>query len=706
MAIKKLLDLMTNPNIVEDIENTEGGEQELMFIGRRVKEGYGADWDSMSEWRDDVETGMELIKPSKGPRDEPWEGAANFKTPILMEARLKYGDRASQELLKGDDLVKATVVGKDPDDVKADRIERIQTVMNWQLTVQNESWVEEQDKLLYDLSCQGSIFKKTFFNSSVGHNESEVITYPNFAINQSTKTLSSAPRFTHRIFLTPNQIQEKILSGVWRDVEIELGAKVSEEGGREEAVDDKFTEFYEQQTFLDLDGDDYEEPYVVTVHASSGTVMRIRAQYGLDDITVMDDDGLAITADSLIQKNQEGAPIFDENEDILLSDDSESLTVVKIKRDNSITEYGFITDPSGNFLKVGYFHILGSYAAGINTTTNQLLDSGTLANLQGGWLAKGFRKRLGNMKVQPGAWIATDISAQQLQTGVRPFDFKEPSPTLLNLNQNMNAEAQRLSATTDLSAALGPNTPATTALSMLLEQQEAKGAINLRVYRAMGREFAIWFKLNSKFMDPELYGELVDDPEADPVADFNAQDMGIAPSANPENSSKIQRIQQSRAELDVMPQVDATGGNSQAIVKDYLKSIGSESLDEIYPELTPEQAKSQAQEQARLKARQEELEFLPIKAQADVGEAEKAKAQAALIREDTNREKALSDIRLTEAKVIETNASAFLKTEQGETEATKNAGAIVDAELKLEQNQRERDLAALDREKLNEQRPS
>jgi hypothetical protein len=207
-------------------------------------------------------------------------------------------------------------------------------------------------------------------------------------------------------------------------------------------------------------------------------------------------------------------------------------------------------------------------------------------------------------------------------------------------------------------------------------------------------------------MDPELYGELVDDPEADPVADFNAQDMGIAPSANPENSSKIQRIQQSRAELDVMPQVDATGGNSQAIVKDYLKSIGSESLDEIYPELTPEQAEAQAQEQARLKARQEELEFLPIKAQADVGEAEKAKAQAALIREDTNREKALSDIRLTEAKVIETNASAFLKTEQGETEATKNAGAIVDAELKLEQNQRERDLAALDREKLNEQRPS
>jgi hypothetical protein len=222
----------------------------------------------------------------------------------------------------------------------------------------------------------------------------------------------------------------------------------------------------------------------------------------------------------------------------------------------------------------------------------------------------------------------------------------------------------------------------------------------------MGREFQIWYKLNSKFMDPELYAELVDDPEADPVADFNAQDMGIAPSANPENSSKIQRIQQSRAELDVMPQIDATGGNSKPVVKDYLQAIGSESLDEIYPEPTPEEAEAQAKEQQRLKQRQEELEFLPIKAQADVGEAEKMKAQAALIREETNRAKALSDIEVNQASVHEKNASAFLKTEQGETEATKNAGALIDGELKLEQNQRERDLAALDREKLNEPRTS
>jgi len=702
VAIKTLLELMTNTNIAEDINAKDGGDIELMNIGREVKEGQGADWDSMADWRADIEMGLDLIKPSNGPRSEPWEGAANFKSPILMEARLKFGDRASQELLKGNDIVKASVVGKDPEDEKADRIERVQAVMNWQLTVESRSWVEQQDKLLYDLSCQGSIFKKTFFNASLGHNESEVIMFPNFAINQSTKTLEDAPRFTHNIYLTPNKIKENQLSGIWLDVEIEEGAK-SNETDDTEAVSDKLTEFFEQQTSLDLDDDGYDEPYVVTIHASSGQVMRIKAQFGLDDISLMDNNGLVTTADRLVELDEENNPVVDADGDIVFIDPDKERTVIKIARDTSITEYGFITDPQGKFLKVGYFHILGAYCDGINTTTNQLLDSGTLANLQGGWLAKGFRKKMGNQKAAPGAYIATDIKAQDLQLGIRPYDFKEPSPTLLNLNQNMNNEAQRLSATTDLSAALGQNTPATTALSIVQEQQEASGAIILRVYRAMGREFSIWFKLNSKFMDFKLYAELVDDEDANPIEDFNTQDMDIAPSANPQNSSKIQRIQKAQAQLAVMAQIRETGGNPQPVVEDYLNAIGSESVEDIYPELTPEQQEAAQAKTEENEALEKQLRFLPVKAQADIGEAEKLKSQVALLDAQTRREKAIKDNELTDAKIIETEASAILKKEQAETEETKNAGAIVSSELQIDKANREADLDRLDREKLNEQ---
>ena len=436
MAIKKLLELMTNPNIALGIED----QTKLQEIGDDVVSGYGVDWDSMAQWREDVDEGLKLIKPAtKGRSDGPWDGSANFKTPILNEARIKFGDRASQELLKGNDLVKAAVVGKDPDGEKADRIERVTTVMDWQLAVENKSWIAQQDKLFYDVSCHGHIFKKTYFDASAGHNKSEVIKYPNFAINQHVSCLEEAPRFTHRLFLTPNQVREKILAGVWLDNDIELGTK-GDDKDRNETAKDKITEFYEQQTWLDLDGDEYAEPYVVTVHASTGTVMRIRAQYGLDNISVMDDAGVVMTMDKLIEKDEEGKPVIVDDE-IMFKDGKRD--VIKIDRDDSISEYPFLVNPQDEYLSVGYFHLLGAYCQGINTVSNQLLDAGTLSNTQGGWLARGFRKKLGNMKVAPGQFHQTDISAQDLQTGIRLFEASCPEP------MGMLSEADDIGGITD-----------------------------------------------------------------------------------------------------------------------------------------------------------------------------------------------------------------------------------------------------------------
>ncbi len=711
MAIKRLLTLIGKVNIAEDLD-----EQRLMGIGRDVIEGYDADWASMSEWRDDVDTGLELIKPANGPQDsKPWQGAANFKTPLLTEARIKFGDRASEELLGTDQLVKAVIMGKDPDDEKADRVERVEAVMNWQLTVENDSWLEEQDKLLYNLSDQGHIFKKTFFDPSLGHNDSVVIMYPNFAINQSTKTLDTALRFTHKIFKTPNQIVEMVNAGVWLDMgvtvkedenqeapKIEVGATVDDVKQTEEAPDDNLTEFYEQQTFIDLDDDGYEEPYLVTIHAASGHVMRIKAQYALDDIFVRDDKGLTSTVDRLLAK-ENGDFVFDDNDEITLIDNDKPRTVIKITREKNLVSYGFLNNPQAEFLSVGYFHILGAYAQTINTTTNQLLDSGTLANMQGGFLAKGFRKKLGDMKFKLGAWMATDISAQDLQSGMLPHQFKEPSATLLALNTQMTGDAQRLSSTTDLGAALGPNTPATTTLSIVQDQQQAVDAVILRIYRAMGREFGIWFRLNAKFMDPEQYKALLDE-DANPFEDFNTQDMDIMPAANPRNSSKIQRLQRAQVEMSVFDQIGQTGGNLQEVIKSFLKAAGSENVDDIYPELTPEQQQAAQAKQEENEQLEKQLRFLPVKAQADIGEAEKLKAQVNLLDAQTKRDKQLKDNELTDAKIDNTDADTGLKVEQTQTENTKNDGAVVDVEIAIDQNDREREQFNLDRGQANEQR--
>jgi len=97
------------PNIADMFSNNT-----LSEVGRNVTNGYLADLDSMEGWSRFVETGMKLVKQEKEAKSTPWEGASNFKSPILMQAALKFSDRASTELLRQEDIVKTAIIGRDP----------------------------------------------------------------------------------------------------------------------------------------------------------------------------------------------------------------------------------------------------------------------------------------------------------------------------------------------------------------------------------------------------------------------------------------------------------------------------------------------------------------------------------------------------------------------------------------------------------------
>jgi hypothetical protein len=170
------------------------------------------------------------------------------------------------------------------------------------------------------------------------------------------------------------------------------------------------------------------------------------------------------------------------------------------------------------------------------------------------------------------------------------------------------------------------------------------------------------------------------------------KDMDLMPSMNPQNSSSIQRIQQANAELSVIPQVQATGGDVTPMVKSYLAAINSDSIDKIYPEMSEEEQAAQAKEQERLKKMNEELTFLPVKAQADLGEAEKLKAEVKVgelrLKERAavlGEHKMLAEMGLTEAQIDEVQARTVKILEEAETESTRNAVTITDAELRIEQ---------------------
>ena len=614
----------------------------LGLVGKQVVDGHNADWDSMDEWREGVEFGKEIVKQETKTRNDPWDGAANFKSPVLMNAALRFSDPTSMQILRSRDLVKADVTGKDVDDHKQERADRVAEYSNYQLNVEMPEWREEHEKLLYDLPYSGTVFKKTFFDAEEGRNTSDLICYPNFSVNQEAKSLTRLPRFTEIMEFRDNEVTEKQNQGIWLDVSL------GEDGeGDGEAEQDKVRGFIEQQGSYDLDGDGYAEPYTFVVHVDTQKVVRIIPRFEPEDVLIRGERIVTTLAK-------------------VIEDGTKDMEVVRIKAECNVTKYGFLRDPQGKFLDVGYSHLLGALTGAINTTTNQLLDSGTLANLSGGYLAKNFRRKMGDISFRPGQWKQTGLAAQDLQSGMLPHPNKEPSATLFALNQFLISNAQELSASADLGNALGAQTAPTTALAIVDEQLQKTGAIMLRIYRAMAQEFQKLYELNAKFLDPQEYQVVLDDQQADFRADFDQKDMDIVPVANPEISSKIQRIQMASAEISQLQSVAIAGGDIRPIVKNFYEAIGSQNVDEIFPEETPEEMLqrilSENPELAQLIMGEKEREDLIAAAQADAFDREQQRQDLITA----------ADLDKTESETEKNQASSIKLREEAETEQTKN----------------------------------
>lgn len=637
MTLDTLKGWIRNPNIAGDIK-----EDTLSLLATQVLEDFKRDKDSMDDWEKFVKAGRRLTKQELEGKSEPWDKSANFKSPVLLQASIKFGDRANLALLKAKDLVKIDVIGNDESNSKRDTGDRIATHMNYQINYEMKNWRDDQDKLLYLVSSEGCIFKKTFFDSTLGRNISEIVKYPDFAVNQKATGLEEWPFSINQDFKM-NAVLEKQAAGIWREADLKINT--SHEKKDDETSDQRFIE---QQCWYDLDGDDYEEPYLVTVHVNTKEVVRVVARFEEQNIIVKASDD---TITDLRRATDQG----------LLG-----LSLVRIDPINSITKYGFIPDfIDSHYLNLGYLHLLASITQAINSSSNHLLNSGFLANLQGGWLAKKFRKTMGPLMFKPGRWEQTDIEARDLQAGVLPHQFKEPSATLLNMNQGMTAEAKETVSITDLVSAVGANAPATTMLGMIQEQLMPVTALIIRLYRAEKEEFLKLYRLNAEFTDPEQYQTILDE-EADFQADYQLELLDVMPAANPEMTSKIQMLVQSQALLDESDRILAMGGNPIPIMRDFLDAIGVDT-QEIFPVETEEQEKARLEE---LRA-DKQLQTDVIKKQLELAEREV----------QTLEQNRLIQLEKAKVEIGKIQSDMILNLEKAETEETKNAISTYTAAL-------------------------
>lgn len=517
MKIDKILDSV---NIASDLD-----DDMLIKIGNSVVDGYENDLTSRKPWEDDLKVWTELALQIASTKTFPWPGAANIKYPLLATAAMQFAARAYPTLVPSNGkIVKCRVIGSDPDGQKTARAGRVSTHMSYQVLDQMDGWEEDMDKLLISLPIAGTCFKKTYWDSARQKNCSKLVLPKQLVVNYYTRNLEEAERITEVFHLTKRKIKERQNQQIY--LEVKLGepsadskdpTKSVNEAFQQSGNDDEATPYIllEQHTYLDLDDDGYSEPYIVTVELDSKKVLRIVPRFNSDGV------------------------IMDEKQ-----------KVISIEAIHYYTKYGFIPNPDGGFYDIGFGRLLGPLNNSANTIINQLVDAGSLSNLQAGFIGKGLRIKMGESRFQPGEWKAVNAIGDDLKKQIFPLPVREPSQVLFNLLDLLLKSGKELASVAEIFVGKmpGQNTPATTTMATIEQGMKVFTAVYKRVYRSLTSEFRKLYKLNKEYMNPQEYIAVLDEPVQQ--NDYQGSEDDIVPGADPtavssqEKQAKVQALMQ------------------------------------------------------------------------------------------------------------------------------------------------------------------
>lgn len=511
-------------NLAEDLDNDE-----LMKLGQECKDGYDADKQSMQDW---LEANVEWSKLARQVKEEktfPWPGASNIKYPLISTAALQFSARAYPALVPADQkIVKTRIWGKDPSGEKRKKADRIGTFMSWQVTQDMPWWEEDMDRMLIMNAVCGQNYKKTYYDPTCEKVVSHLVYGDNFIIDRWARSIESCERYSEIHEMSMQKVEELKLRGYFLDVD--LGVPIGrdddnvEGGQRDGKIVNDFTTPYiiiEQHTWWDKDGDDLREPYIVWFELNSGKVLRMQARYDAEGIKTA--------------KNKKGKDI-----------------VVGFKAKCYYTKFGFIPNPDGSFLDMGFGHLLGPINEAVNTNINQLTDAGTTNNLNAGFIAKGLRLNMADKTWKPNEWKAVNATGDDLRKMIVPLPTKEPSPVLFQLLGMLIQSGKELASVAEIFTGKmpGQNTPATTTQATIEQGMKVFTAIYKRIYRSLDQEFKKIFYLNQYYLDPETYVKVLDEPIG--PEDFDDDEYDVCPTADPTATTQGEKLQKAMALLDLM----------------------------------------------------------------------------------------------------------------------------------------------------------
>ena len=354
--------------------------------------------------------------------------------------------------------------------------QRVVQDMNFQLTEKMIEFRPEHEKMLWSLALAGASFKKVYFDPSINRQVSMFVPAEDLYIPYGASDARTAPRVTHVMRKTKNEVKKLQYAGFYRDVELgepgkdfdSIQRRKDEADGFSALKDDRYR-ILEMQVELDLEGfEDYDPetgeetgialPYIVTIEKGTQEILAIRRNW----------------------------------------DESDPFKQAK----QHFVQYTYI--PGFGAYGYGLIHLIGGFAKSATSIVRQLIDAGTLSNLPGGLKSRGLRIKGDDTPIMPGEWRDVDVPGTSIRDNILPLPYKEPSQTLFQLLQNVVDEGRRLAAVADVKLNdMNGEAPVGTTLAILERTLKVMSAVQARVHASMEQEFKLIAKLIKDYTPPE-----------------------------------------------------------------------------------------------------------------------------------------------------------------------------------------------------------
>ena len=530
-------------------------EPELMRLSSSFLDLIAKDKEARKKRDEQYEEGLRRTGlGDDAPGGAQFSGASKVVHPMLTEACVDFAARAMKEVFPASGPAKDFIPGDNPDAKKIAKAKRKTNLLNWQMTVQCPEVRAELEQLMTQVPLGGAQYLKLGWDERRNRPNFLFVAIDDMYLPYAATNFYSAQRKTHVQYLTQLDYEERVKSGMYRDVDLApvgMEPEQSEAGKANDKIEGRDQTSYNEdglrivyEIYAMADIGDGIAPYIISVDKPTGKVLAIYRNWDEDD------------------QSQEELQWF--------------------------VEFPFI--PWRGAYPIGLPHMIGGLSAAATGALRALLDAAHISNTPAGLKLKGAKIGGQSEAPVPGEIreIEGGLNVDDIRKIFMPMPYNPPNAVLFQLlGFLVDAGKAVVRTSMDNIADQNPNAPVGTTLANIEQGLVVYSSIHGRLHDAMGRMLRILHRLNAMNLDDERLEKEAGEDLAT-REDFEGP-LDVVPVSDPNIFSEAQRFAQIQAvsqRSTAMPQIY----NQRKVEERILETLKIPDWEELLnPAMEPEE---------------------------------------------------------------------------------------------------------------------